>query len=322
MPVAVQMPRQKEKRDPLETIARGLQIAGSIYGLKEASQKAELLKSEAARKAEVEGLELENKKDSRSGVLSAEKLFDKQSSYDSVNPGTAGALHYQVRKGDKLEDVYLKPKPPIGDPNLKDLRAQILEMQLAEAQRKSSEVSGPQALAATYGRRMEKADQVMRELEEKGYDRSNTVNAAFESMLPEALLNENRKKQNQAEDNFLNAVLRRESGAAISDSERESGSKQYFNRSGDSAEVKLQKAQNRAQAVLGLKTESGRAWDQIPQAPTPQVANNQGGGPSLGSVLRPPQANASPGPKPGVVENGYRFKGGNPADQKNWEKVK
>lgn len=29
-----------------------------------------------------------------------------------------------------------------------------------------------------------------------------------------------------------------------------------------------------------------------------------------------------PAPKSGVVENGYKFKGGNPADPKNWEKVK
>jgi hypothetical protein len=35
-----------------------------------------------------------------------------------------------------------------------------------------------------------------------------------------------------------------------------------------------------------------------------------------------PSANASNGPKAGVIEDGHRFLGGNPADPKNWERVK
>lgn len=36
-----------------------------------------------------------------------------------------------------------------------------------------------------------------------------------------------------------------------------------------------------------------------------------------------PAAGGKPGaPKPGTVEQGYRFKGGDPADQRNWEKVR
>jgi hypothetical protein len=37
---------------------------------------------------------------------------------------------------------------------------------------------------------------------------------------------------------------------------------------------------------------------------------------------KPAPAPAAPaGPKAGVVQDGFRFKGGNPADQNNWEKV-
>lgn len=39
-----------------------------------------------------------------------------------------------------------------------------------------------------------------------------------------------------------------------------------------------------------------------------------------GSAPPPPSAPTS-GPKPGTVEDGYRFKGGDPANPKNWEKV-
>lgn len=38
--------------------------------------------------------------------------------------------------------------------------------------------------------------------------------------------------------------------------------------------------------------------------------------------VQTPEAPAAPGgPQPGQVENGYRFKGGNPADPSAWEKV-
>ena len=38
--------------------------------------------------------------------------------------------------------------------------------------------------------------------------------------------------------------------------------------------------------------------------------------------VAPPAQKPSIGPTVGTVEDGYRFKGGNPADSKNWEKVK
>jgi len=54
MAVAVNQPRAKEEKDPLDTILKGLQIASGIYGIKEAGEKAELLKQEAAAKREAE----------------------------------------------------------------------------------------------------------------------------------------------------------------------------------------------------------------------------------------------------------------------------
>lgn len=44
--------------------------------------------------------------------------------------------------------------------------------------------------------------------------------------------------------------------------------------------------------------------------------------PKAPAAVAPPAAKPSTGPSVGVVEDGYRFKGGNPADPKNWEKVK
>jgi len=56
----------------------------------------------------------------------------------------------------------------------------------------------------------------------------------------------------QARRNFVNAVLRRESGAVINPSEFENADKQYFPVPGDSSQVIAQKRQNRTDAVEGM----------------------------------------------------------------------
>jgi hypothetical protein len=67
----------------------------------------------------------------------------------------------------------------------------------------------------------------------------------------------------QAERNFLNAVLRRESGAVISPSEFAEGAKQYFPRPGDDAEVLRNKSANRQRQIQGLESEAGPAYTPI-----------------------------------------------------------
>jgi hypothetical protein len=57
------------------------------------------------------------------------------------------------------------------------------------------------------------------------------------------------QKYDQAKRDFVNAVLRKESGAAISQSEFVNAEKQYFPQPGDTPEVIAQKAKNRATAI-------------------------------------------------------------------------
>lgn len=63
--------------------------------------------------------------------------------------------------------------------------------------------------------------------------------------------------EDQAERNFINAMLRRESGAAISDSEFDNARKQYFPQPGDAKPVLEQKAANRKTAIDSLTLSAG-----------------------------------------------------------------
>ena len=65
------------------------------------------------------------------------------------------------------------------------------------------------------------------------------------------------QKFDQARRDFVNAILRRESGAVISDQEFDNANQQYFPVPGDSSDVIEQKRKNRVNAIEGLKLGSG-----------------------------------------------------------------
>jgi hypothetical protein len=62
----------------------------------------------------------------------------------------------------------------------------------------------------------------------------------------------------QAKRDFVNAVLRRESGAVISEQEFANAEQQYFPQPGDSPEVIEQKRRNREITIQGLKVSAGQ----------------------------------------------------------------
>ena len=74
------------------------------------------------------------------------------------------------------------------------------------------------------------------------------------------LTSADRQKYEQAKRDFINAQLRRESGAAISPTEFDSANKQYFPTPGDSEAVISQKAANRRAAVEAMGREGGPSY--------------------------------------------------------------
>lgn len=64
----------------------------------------------------------------------------------------------------------------------------------------------------------------------------------------------------QASRDFINATLRRESGAVISDKEFDNAYKQYLPRPGDSPQVLAQKRANRIEAIKGIAAGAGKNY--------------------------------------------------------------
>lgn len=79
---------------------------------------------------------------------------------------------------------------------------------------------------------------------------------AFGGILPSIAQSEERQQYEQAKRNFVNAVLRRESGAVISDQEFSNAEKQYFPQAGDKPETVLQKERNRNTVINNFYKEA------------------------------------------------------------------
>lgn len=74
------------------------------------------------------------------------------------------------------------------------------------------------------------------------------------------MLSSDYQKYDQAKRDFINAQLRRESGAAIAESEFENADRQYFPVPGDTPDVIEQKRANRRAAVEAMGRESGPSY--------------------------------------------------------------
>ena len=113
-----------------------------------------------------------------------------------------------------------------------------------------------QAKAQLFGTRMQEADKIMGQLEASGKSYSTPgANLPIVGRAVNMLNTEQGQMLDQAKRDFTNAVLRRESGAAIAQSEFDSADKQYFPQIGDSDKVIAQKARARQIAIQGVLAE-------------------------------------------------------------------
>jgi len=125
----------------------------------------------------------------------------------------------------------------------------------------SGKMNEAQSKDALYASRMLTAEKVLRDPEviAAGGHPTERARAAI-PLIGNYLVGEKYQKYDQAQRDFINATLRRESGAVISDAEFTNARKQYFPVPGDSPAVLQQKQQNRVEAIRGIGAGAGPGW--------------------------------------------------------------
>jgi len=129
-----------------------------------------------------------------------------------------------------------------------------------------------QANAAGFAKRLEMANEVLNTTPFEP-----TIGNQLKAAIPfsNTYLSAEQQKVDQAKREFINAQLRRESGAAIPPSEFDSANKQYFPQPGDKPDVLKQKARSRALAIENMRGAAGPsskaatpAWQPSPDLQT------------------------------------------------------
>lgn len=258
-----------DRANLLETISKASSMAGSIGG----QQAGSALQGLGEKQGKVSGMQIaaadkrEGEKQRKSAEISKlyQYLADQQARQQRANTiaaGMQGKLEYQKEKDEKVAEDRKKEKKED-----RSFEAAQTDKKLAVEKEKitNKEPTQNQYGAAGYARRLEQAEQTFSELE-KDPSKLTGLSAAVQgsSVFPNMLKSDEIQNYEQAKRNFVNSVLRRESGAAISPSEFKSAEKQYFPQPGDSPKVIAQKKANRAQKLVELQGEAGPALAKVP----------------------------------------------------------
>lgn len=134
---------------------------------------------------------------------------------------------------------------------------------------KQKDLTDAQAKALLFGSRARESDALIEQLRQAGVSQPGIMKRMAQA-VPEwmgggesgamgtiwnASQSADQQSVEQAQRDFVNAVLRRESGAVISPQEFNNARQQYFPQPGDEPQVIEQKARNRALAVQGILAE-------------------------------------------------------------------
>ncbi len=214
--------------------------------------------------SKAEQREFETKQKERERALDREDTRLKEISdlsLDALQNGAPAAIAAQMRAAKSVEDAM-----KIGGQYVGKYDRAFKQMQIANIQSQMNERNNPgtkpltvdQYKALGYGQRTLQAGIVIDKIGEQFTGAGSQL-----GWVPNFLRSDERQQYEQAQRNFINAVLRRESGASIAPTEFESASLQYFPQRGDKPDTLVQKKQNRDLVIQSLLREGGT--DTTPQ---------------------------------------------------------
>lgn len=166
----------------------------------------------------------------------------------------------QKARVDQLDNLIMN-----GNPLQQKMAAAQKAMIMGKGAEDNKALNDTQSKALLFGSRMQAANEIIDTLAKGGkYFSTPGANGMLGGVVN--MVNSKEGQQlDQAKRDFINATLRRESGAVISDPEFDNGKKQYFPQVGDAPEVIEQKRQNRLLAQRGILAEVPNSDSRVAQ---------------------------------------------------------
>jgi hypothetical protein len=180
--------------------------------------------------------------------------------------------------GDFITDIVESPAPsaspaPVATPSAKNDFDIAFEKELAKASgnpklqqqlradyaKKKYEMTDAETKNAGFADRMAESNPIIEARTSAGTDPLNRIKAAI-PLIGNVVVGSDYRSFNQAQRDFINAQLRRESGAVIADSEFENAAQQYFPQVGDDKNVIAQKKANRDAVFNAMVRSAGPAY--------------------------------------------------------------
>ncbi len=202
--------------------------------------------------------------------------------YQQDADGNFVALPSKIQPGSVVRGL-----PVVSGPGLTPLRGAQRDSKLTEGEGK----------ATLYLGQMQSASKTLDELSQKGVSPYPASVALASTGLGNIAAPAGAQQVAQAQNQWSEAYLRQKTGAATTKDEIRLNNRTFFPQIGDSDEVIQQKALMRTQVERDMRAPAGKGVSMLNQGQGRQGA-----------------------PAVGTVQDGYRFKGGNPADRSNWVK--